>query len=227
MTKTNAKTTDTTPAPKAVKLNDTQRRLLASAIEHNDRFLRPVDVKAPGKAIARLVTRELVVACRADTAMLVLSIDGTDRSFQITNAGLLAMNVEPTEAMGVDPALGKAKAGCMAKNYHDLYMAQGGGCADPVDLAMKDAFLTASRTVMTKKGERSEPALDVEAMAKWGRSVDLWNDKWDRLNPGMQRMNLTNRVRGALRRGTVLKLKMAQGGSKGKVVTLELGADED
>lgn len=208
---------------KAIKLNDTQRILLNSAIDakHVDRFLRPVkDVKGLGKALQGLLTRELVVTTRSDTEMLTADIEGIVRSFLITNAGLAAMNVDPAE-YGVDPALGKAKAGVMAKNYHDLYMAQGGGCADPIDLAMKDAFMTGSRTVKTKKGERSEPALNVEAMKKWGVAIGLWNDKWDRLNPGMQRMNLTNRVRSAVNKGTKIKLKMAQGDQKGKTVELQ------
>lgn len=206
-----------------IKLNDTQRILLNSAIDakHVDRFLRPVkEMKGVTKALQGLLTRELVVTTRSDTEMLTADIEGIARSFLITNAGLAAMQVDPAE-YGVDPALGKAKAGVMGKNYHDLYMAQGGGCADTIDMAMKDAFMTGSRTVQTKKGERSEPALNVEAMAKWGKEIGLWNPNWERLNPGMQRMNLTNRVRSVVNKGVKIKLKMLQGERKGKTIELQ------
>lgn len=104
-------------------------------------------------------------------------------------------------------AVKRAMAGVMVRSYHDQYMAQGGGCADNIDLEMRAAFMTKSRDVQTKKGVRAEPALDTEALANWGTAIGLWNPRWEQLNPGMRRMNLANRVRSAVRKGAEIELK--------------------
>lgn len=94
----------------------------------------------------------------------------------------------------------RAKVGVMVASYHSRYMAQGGGSADTLDLAMRDAFLTR----VTEHADK--PQLDVAALRAWGESLGLWNVKWDSLNPGMMRMNLTNRVRAHLRKGNSVNL---------------------
>lgn len=218
-------------AAKAVKLNDTQRRILSAGIGDEakvDRLVPVIEGKGLGKAVGSLVERGLLAAFRPDHTAFMLEYKGQNRSFLVTNAGFEAMNLEVLPAHGDDPSNKAAKAGCMAKNYHDLYMSQGGGCADTIDKAMKDAFLTGSRTITTKGKDgkpdqtRSEAALDLEAMKAWGLKIGLWNDKWDRLNPGMQRMNLTNRVRSQVRKGVKISLKIKQGDRKG--TTIELAA---
>jgi len=219
--------TTKTNAAKPVKLNDTQRRILALGIgeeSKHDRLVPVLEAKKLKANVESLLTRGLLAAFRPDHEALVIETGGAERSFLVTNAGFTAMNTEVGPEHGDDPANKAAKAGVMGKSYHDLYMAQGGGCADPIDHAMKDAFLTLSRTVQTKKGERSEPALDTVAMAKWGREIGLWNDRWDALNPGMQRMNLTNRVRSAVRHGKEIKVRSASGDTKGKMVTLTVAS---
>lgn len=180
----------------------------------SERIIGPMAEQPKAKDVRSALERKFIVPCRPDTAALV--VDG--RSFLLTNAGYTALGQPVPE--GEDPAARFAKAGVMVKSYHDRYMAQGGGCADTIDIAMKDAFLTLTRDVPTAKGTRSEAALDVAAMREWGVAIGLWNDKWDRLNPGMQRMNLTNRVRSAVRKGADIKLKMRQGERKGKTVRL-------
>lgn len=232
MTNSAIQTTRTTTKP--VKLSGTAARMLALGAGNtaNPRVVPAGDYgKGTAKTVDSLLNRALVVKLRADHEAFVVERESGKFSLQVTNAGFAAVNLEPTEADGPDPVAALAKAGVMGKNYHDLYMAQGGGCADPIDKAMKDAFLTGSRTITTKGKDgkeqtRSEAALDLEAMEAWGREIGLWNDKWAGLNPGMKRMNLTNRVRAAVRKGTEIKLTAKQGGSKGKAVTLIVPAKD-
>lgn len=207
----------------ASKLNDTMIAILQNATTNETpRFVGKIEGKGLTKTIAKLIDRGFLVKTRPDHAGLVAKIGERDYSFQITDLGFAAIDAKPEERHGSNPADSFLKAGVMPKSYHDLYMAQGGGCADPIDYAMKDAFLTLSREVQTKTGKRTEAALDVEAMEKWGREIGLWNDRWNALNPGMRRMNLTNRVRAAVRKGTKITLKMKQGENKGKTIKLEV-----
>lgn len=216
---------------KQIKLNDVARRILVGGIQNSaePRVVPAIDFgRTPiAKTVDSLLNRSLLVRLRADHACMVIERDGKEWSLQVTDAGFAACNMEPTEADGPDPVAAGARAGCMPKKYHDLYMAQGGGCADPIDRAMKDAFLTASREVTARDKDgrtttRTEAALDCAAMARWGREIGLWNDRWDSLNPGMQRMNLTNRVRAAVRKGAKIELRIKQGKGKGTTVRLEV-----
>ena len=81
------------------------------------------------------------------------------------------------------------KCGVMVAAYHDRYEhnPHGPGCGDGLDVAMRDAFTD------------PENGVNVEALRAFGEGVGLWNPDWKRLNRGMQRMNLTNRVRAWLR----------------------------
>lgn len=162
----------------------------------------------PPKTFEALIAHKFLalVPAKLETAV-VEQADKTFRSVVITDIGLDAIGVTEREPYGEDPTIGKKMAGVMVKSYHDQYMAQGGGNADNVDTTMREVFMTKSREVQTKKGVRAEPALDVEALRKWGQELGLWNDRWDALNPGMRRMNLANRVRGAIRNGKVIELK--------------------
>lgn len=92
------------------------------------------------------------------------------------------------------------KRGVMLKSFHDEYMANGGGCGDNVDETMREEFTTSS-TGKTKNGkDKTVETLNVDELEKWGRKIGLWNDGWSSLNPGMRRMNLSNRVRAAIRK---------------------------
>lgn len=208
---------------KQIKINAFGLSVLKAAFENTTPRMVPVIEipKGGAKVLNGLVEKKLLVAVRADHAMLVVA----NKSLAATDAGFKAIGKEPSKEHGDDPGRKAMMAGVMAKSYHDIYMAQGGGCADTIDKAMKDAFLTGSRTVTTKGKDgkdhtRSEAALDLDAMRKWGKEIGLWNDNWDRLNPGMQRMNLTNRVRAAVRKGAAIKLKLRQGERKGQTIAL-------
>ena len=87
------------------------------------------------------------------------------------------------------------KSGVMLKVYHDEYTANGGGNGDLLDQTMRDVFMTA--------GTEAEPALDVAKLAKFAKQHDVWNAKYEGMNPGMVRMNVANRLRALCRKGEV------------------------
>lgn len=80
------------------------------------------------------------------------------------------------------------RIGMMVADYHRRYMQQGGGSGDLVDVALRAAV----------RGEDGAK-VDVDLVRHIGIRNDLWNPNWEALNPGMQRMNLANRIRGFLR----------------------------
>lgn len=86
-----------------------------------------------------------------------------------------------------EPPLGKSnKSGVMVLSYHKLYTKNGGGCGDILDQALRDLLVT-------------ETGVDTALLRRVAEANGLWTDKWEGLNPGMQRMNLANRMRGMLR----------------------------
>lgn len=187
------------------KLSNSQQTILDTfATIEGTRYL-PVQAEWT-KSHEALVSKGFLAFVPAALEVHVQDVDNRKRSVVVTDAGLLAANLDPAN-YGEDPSKATLMAGVMVKSYHDQYMAQGGGCADNVDVTMREVFMTKSREVQTKKGVRAEPALDVEALRSWGVKIGLWNDRWDALNPGMQRMNLANRVRAKVRKGETIELK--------------------
>lgn len=87
--------------------------------------------------------------------------------------------------------------GVMVASYHAVYECNphGPGCGDGLDIAMRDAFT-------------HDSGVDVEALQKLGESLGLWNPSWFSLNPGMKRMNLTNRIRAYLRNRADAKVQI-------------------
>lgn len=80
------------------------------------------------------------------------------------------------------------RCGVMVKLYHERYEhnGHGPGSCDGLDCAMRDAFTT-------------ESGVMVGPLQELGESLGLWNPSWSSLNPGMKRMNLSNRIRAFLR----------------------------
>ena len=79
--------------------------------------------------------------------------------------------------------------GVMPRAYHDRYEGNphGPGCGDGLDIALRDAC--------TEDGED----LNLAMLKQIGEQAGLWRTEWEQRNPGMQRMNLANRLRGMLR----------------------------
>jgi len=81
----------------------------------------------------------------------------------------------------------RTTSGVMPLRHHARYTSNGGGCADELDLVLREVY--------TDHGH----GLDVAGLKLLGESLGLWQGSWDKLNPGMIRMNLANRIRGWLR----------------------------
>ena len=86
----------------------------------------------------------------------------------------------------------KDKSGVMVRHYHETYTANGGGNADVLDLLLRDVLLVA-------EGEDGEPKLDLTKLKALAKRHDVWNDRYMALNPGMARMNVSNRLRALIR----------------------------
>lgn len=79
------------------------------------------------------------------------------------------------------------KSGVMVKHYHDQYVANGGGCGDTLDETLRNTLVD------------DLEGLNVALLRSIADINELWTAKWAGLNPGMQRMNLANRMRSVLR----------------------------
>lgn len=100
---------------------------------------------------------------------------------------------------------GAQKCGVMAKSYHTEYSSNphGPGCGDTVDVEMRNAIM------VVPEGEK-EPRVDEAALRKIGDDAGLWREKWNGLNVGMRRMNLSNRIRGLLRNDADAKVRIGK-----------------
>lgn len=78
----------------------------------------------------------------------------------------------------------------IAPTYRERYKAEN-GCGDDLMQTLREKFCDA-------KGQ-----LLVEAFKAWATRLGLWADKYDALNNGMKRMNVGNKVRAALKAGTL------------------------
>jgi hypothetical protein len=102
-----------------------------------------------------------------------------------------------------DAEEGSRHCGVMVKSYHDIYShnPHGPGCGDRVDIEMRNAIM-----VPTADGKGT--MVDEAALRKIGEDAGLWREKWNGLNVGMRRMNLTNRIRGLLRNNPEAKVEI-------------------
>ena len=89
----------------------------------------------------------------------------------------------------------RSKSGVMTLSYHSRYMAQGGGCGDELDSHLRAACL-------------KEDGLDLGKIKQIGEANSVWSPAWESLNPGMQRMNLANRLRAKLRNDGAMDINL-------------------
>ena len=78
------------------------------------------------------------------------------------------------------------KSGVMVMSYHIRYTRNGGGCGDSLDQALRDLLV-------------NEEGTNLQLLREIADRHEVWSVKWAGLNPGMQRMNLANRLRARLR----------------------------
>jgi len=88
----------------------------------------------------------------------------------------------------------RTHSGVVPLGHHRKYMSQGGGCADTLDVSLRAEY--------TDDGQD----LDRDRIKQLGIELGLWQNKWEFLNNGMVRMNLSNRIRGWLRNDPKAKL---------------------
>lgn len=132
-----------------------------------------------------------------DKFRLVLISDPTQMSsetFGATSEALEAFDnkevtfVTPKEEKGEK----SGRCGVMNTSYHAKYShnPHGPGSGDLLDVALRDSFV--------QKIE-GKVKVNVLALRETGMANRVWNPSWESLNPGMQRMNLANRLRARLR----------------------------
>jgi len=94
------------------------------------------------------------------------------------------------------------------EGYHRAYSANphGPGCGDTLDVSLRDAIMRVF------EGSK-EPRVDLAILRTIGIQNDLWRGEWERLNPGMQRMNLSNRLRAYLRQDEARTVWLAEQGT--------------
>jgi hypothetical protein len=133
---------------------------------------------------------------------------------------------DPNEDADDEPNL----SGSVVKpGYHAAYSSnpEGPGCGDTLDVEMRRAVMRIA------EGSR-EPRVDLAELRHIGIHNDLWRGEWERLNPGMQRMNLANRLRAYLRQDAERQVFLGSQGTgrfgvpvrpaKGKVKKTKKGA---
>ncbi len=93
------------------------------------------------------------------------------------------------------PAPKGPRSGVMAIGYHKAYSnnEHGPGCNDDLDCTLRDAT-----RALDANGAPTEE-MDLALLHQIGEQTGLFRNAWLGLNPGMQRMNLANRIRGWLR----------------------------
>ena len=112
--------------------------------------------------------------------------DGAESAI-VENASELLNQIEAGTIEWATPKSGRGlKSGVMVMSYHLRYTLNGGGCGDTLDETLRDMLL-------------SEEGTDLDLLRKIADTNEVWMAKWAGLNPGMQRMNLANRLRARLR----------------------------
>jgi hypothetical protein len=92
------------------------------------------------------------------------------------------------------------RSGVMVMTYHVRYTANGGGCGDTLDLALRDLLL-------------SNDGTNLDLLQQIAEKNGVWVQKWASLNAGMQRMNLANRLRSILRNNAEATIDLGDEGT--------------
>ena len=142
-------------------------------------------------------------------AKLECAIIEADDGFRIEHKGRLSQDTfdSAKEALDIfaagDMEFEKRKenfCGVMVASYHDRYEhnAHGPGSCDGLDIALRDEYIDPLGGVK------------VEELRALGEALGLWNANWSSLNNGMQRMNLSNRIRGYLRNDATATIRIGE-----------------
>lgn len=134
----------------------------------------------------------------ADGQFRLAQEDGTLSEDTFTSTGEITETLRSEGVAGITwekPVAPKGpRSGVMAISYHKNYSANehGPGCNDDLDCTLRDE-------TRAMGDEGSIDAMDLNKLHAIGTQTGLFRATWLGLNPGMQRMNLANRIRGWLR----------------------------
>lgn len=128
-------------------------------------------------------------------------------TFESTGAAMEAATDTREPIEWETPSTSRAFCGVMVKGYHDRYSANphGPGCGDTLDIEMRES-------VMRIPEGAKEPCVDLVLLRDIAIRHDCWQDRYLSLNPGMQRMNVANRLRGRLRNDAEFAIVWEAGG---------------
>lgn len=135
--------------------------------------------------VKSLVKAEAPVLVKAKTGKIAKSAPKAKKSAK-TAAG---------DPQATKKTLKTGKSGVMLLPYHTEYMNNGGGNGDQLDVALREAIMS----VQGPKGGKSIVIMD--NLVKIAKTHGVWNDRYESLNPGMARMNVSNRLRAMVRAG--------------------------
>ena len=95
------------------------------------------------------------------------------------------------------------KSGMIHREYYEHYQKLGNGCADELDMALRDAFR------VYKLGKKGQPTkdyrFDLEGFEKWAKACGVWRETFKGMNPGQIRMNCSNVARQMIKDGEPLR----------------------
>lgn len=119
-----------------------------------------------------------------------ITTTNTTPEFSATSAKALVEAIKAHEAETGKELRGKSlgdRSGVMVKRYHDEYTANGGGNGDLLDETLRSELTT-------------DDGVDVIRLKGMAKTHDVWDARYEALNPGMARMNVANRLRAKIRK---------------------------
>ena len=215
------------------KLTDTQIVILNRAINKHKDIIPTLeksgatcDARAYASAISGLLKKKLIEQSGAATAN-DYSKDGW--RFRVTNEGIFAYENLDEETLAEfvenledeedeEDASGSRIKEAYKQRYNELKAVGGSGqgCADTLDQWISNTFM-----VPAPKGKRM--VLDVPSFIGFAGENGIDTNRYYGLNNGMLRMNVTNRLRAMVRKGTdiVYNGKTVIKGAKDPVVEVK------
>ncbi|MES2542135.1 MAG: hypothetical protein V4583_16370 [Pseudomonadota bacterium] len=147
---------------------------------------------------ARATKLGATIQANADGTFMLLRNEDSWVSSDYPSARIAVQALADGQVEFTDPSASNFRmtSGVMVISYHQLYTANGGGCGDNLDITL--------RALLMPDGE----AVDLELLRKVADTNGVWAPRWASLNPGMQRMNMANRLRGILRNDADAKVDL-------------------
>lgn len=157
---------------------------------------------ATAKRAARLGVEIIEIPGEGDELVTFRAIrdDGAESAIFESAPKLLDAVEADTAEFEKAPDVRRNKSGVMVMSYHIRYTRNGGGCGDDLDMALRDLLV-------------NEEGTNLQLLREIADRHEVWVAKWSGLNPGMQRMNLANRLRARLRNEPDFQVDLGEEGS--------------